>query len=107
MSLRTLLEIGTDAADSTPLTVKAGAQAVVGLFTGGAGLESGHTAYILQVTPGAPSPTFDDSGESLTLTKARPNRVIQGPRTVIVRRPAGLNAGVFAEGDLKQQGDNP
>lgn len=97
MSLRTLLEIGTDAADSTPLAVKAGAQAVVGLFTEGAGLESGHTAYVLQVTPGSPAPAFDETGESLTLTKARPNRVIQGPRTVIVRRPAGLNAGVYAE----------
>ena len=97
MSLSTLLEVGCDAADSTPLEVKAGAQAVIGLYTEGAGLESGHTAYILQVTPGSPSPTFDDAGESLTLTKARPNRVIQGPRTVIVRRPAGLNAGVYAE----------
>ncbi|MDR7070611.1 hypothetical protein J2X02_003476 [Pseudoxanthomonas japonensis] len=97
MSLRTLLEIGATAADSPPLTVKDGAHAVIGLFTGGAGLESGHTAFVLQVTPGAPSPTFDDTGESLTLTKARPNRVIQGPRTVIVRRPAGLNAGVYAE----------
>lgn len=97
MSLCTLLEVGSEAADSASLTVKAGTQAIIGLFTQGAGLESGSTAYVLQVTPGAPSPTFDDTGESLTLTKARPNRVIHGPRTVIVRRPAGLKAGVYAE----------
>jgi hypothetical protein len=97
LSLLTLLEVGSDAADSASLTVKAGTQAVIGLFTEGVGLESGSTACVLQVTPGTPSPAFDDIGESLTLTKARPNRVIQGPRTVIVRRPAGLNAGVYAE----------
>lgn len=97
MSLAALLEIGADAADSKTVTVRAGEEVVIGLFTEGAPFDSHHTAYFFQVTPGAPSASLDETGEPLALTKARHMRTIKGPRTVFVRRPAGFAVGVFAE----------
>lgn len=95
----TVLAQGTTAADSSVITVDAGAVALVSLFVASGNIPPG-SCQILLKTPGADVAYSDgdadeDGKASVSLSGRSASVQISGPAEVIVRRPEGMDVGVF------------
>lgn len=101
-----VLAPGNTAADSTVVDVDAGAVVGIGLYVAAGSVPSGN-AFVYKTTPGVPTLYADGDvsksalerrqDEAVALSKAQTYVQIIGPAKVFVRRPVGMNVGVYKE----------